>query len=106
MLLLAVLDIGKLVELLKNDESLNSDSHQLGTAKAREEVNKSFEVMASSCSKGSSGMGPPLLLAWATFLCLANSMDKSGRGVSYIPLQYGYICHAEQAQTCRQPARS
>ena len=77
-LLIAVLDIGKLVELLKNDEGLNAESHQLGTASARTEMNKSFEALASSCSRGSSSMGPPLLLAWATFLCLANGMDKSG----------------------------
>ncbi len=85
MLLLAVLDIGKLVELLKNEETLNADSHQLGTPSARQEVNKSFQALAASLPKGSSSMGPPLLLAWATFLCLANSMDKSGRGLDVLP---------------------
>ena len=82
MLLLAALDIGRLVELLKNEEALNAKSHQLGAVSARTEVNKSFEALASSCTRGCSSMGPPLLLAWATFLCLANSMDKLGKNFS------------------------
>lgn len=77
-MLLAVLDINKLVELLKASESLSKETHQLGSHSDREEVDKSLQALAETHLCGPGSMVPPLFLAWATFLFLSNSLEGSG----------------------------
>lgn len=75
-LLLAVLDMGKLMLLMREGCVLDGDAHRLGTAAARDEINQelvSWGPPRGSCS-GEPTMHAPLLLAWATFLCLSNSL--------------------------------
>lgn len=76
--MLAVLDLGKLVQLLKESGSLDAESHGLGASSAREALNNLLEPWKNLSAMKASGMAAPLLLAWATFLCLTNSMDSSG----------------------------
>lgn len=79
-LLLAVLDIGKLIQIVREGKQLEGQSHRLGTAAAREAVDR--ELLAwgspSGLASNSSSIHAALLLAWATFSCLSNSAAQPG----------------------------
>lgn len=77
-LLLGVIDLGKLVELLKDSEALSSESHQLGSHEHRQEADQVLQGLINSFGEGTESTLPCLYLAWATFLCLSNTLDKSG----------------------------
>ena len=75
-LLLAVLDIGKLMLIMREGRPLDAAAHRLGTASARASVNKELQTWGRPRAPlgGSPTMHAPLLLAWATFLCLSSSL--------------------------------
>ena len=75
-LLLAVLDIGKLMLVMREGGPLDAAAHRLGTASARESVNRELQTWGRPRAPhgGAPTMHAPLLLAWATFLCLSSSL--------------------------------
>ena len=78
MVLLGVLDIGKLIELLKDSGSLCAETHQLGAHEHRVEADGILHGLLNERVGGAGSVVPCLHLAWAAFLCLSNSMDQAG----------------------------
>ena len=105
-LLLAVLDIGKLVQIVKEGKRLDGESHRLGSVAALEEVDRellSWGALPTSSSNGHS-VQAALLLAWATFLCLSNSAAENGgrlsasRPVSECLISWNRYCSKKPCQ--------